>query len=67
MGKDLAKQGDYIFTANCQENSYVLSPQGQGNKSSGAIGAKDSMSSVAFNRACGDHGSYMKIVSKGTR
>lgn len=67
LGKDLVKQGDYIFTANCQESSYVLSPQGQGNKSSGAIGAKDSMSSVAFNRACGDHGSYMKIASKGTR
>jgi hypothetical protein len=67
LGKDLAKQADYVFTANCQENSYALTTQGQSPKSSAAIGAKDSMSSVAFNRACGDHGSYMKIVSKGAR
>ena len=67
LGKDLTKQADYIFTANCQENSYTLNPQSQGNKSSGVIGAKDSMSAVAFNRACGDHGAYMKVASKGTR
>jgi hypothetical protein len=64
LGKDLTKQVDYLFTANCRENSYVLSPQGQGAKSSGEIGAKDSMSSVAFNRACGDHGVYMKFANK---
>lgn len=70
LGKDLVKQADYSFIANCQENSYVLSPQGQGAKSSGAtnpIGAKDSMPAVAFNRACGDHGAYMKVANKGTR
>lgn len=67
LGKDLAKQADYVFTANCKENSYALTTQGQSPKSSAAIGAKDSMSSVAFNRACGDHGSYMKIVSRGAR
>jgi len=65
LGKDLTKQADYIFTANCQENSYVLSPQGQGEKSSGVIGAKDSITAVALNRACGDHGAYMKIANKG--
>ena len=63
LGKDLIKQADYIFTANCQENSYTLSPQGQGAKSSGPVGAKDSLAAVAFNRACGDHGSYMKLSS----
>jgi len=70
LGKDLVKQANYSFTANCQENSYALNPQGQGAKSSGTfgvIGAKDSMSAVAFNRACGDHGAYMKIVNKGVR
>ena len=68
LGKDLVKQVDYSFTANCQENSYSLNPQGQGEKSSGAIGAtgaKDSLAAIAFNRACGDHGAYMKIISKG--
>ena len=64
LGKDLVKQADYTFTANCQENTYVLNPQGQGAKLSGVIGAKDSISAVAFNRACGDHGAYMKIANK---
>ena len=64
LGKDLAKQVDYIFTANCQENSFALTTQGQGAKSSGVLGDKDSMSAVAFNRACGDHGAYMKLGNK---
>ena len=64
LGKDLAKQADYIFTANCQENSFTLTTQGQGAKSSGTVGEKDSMSAVAFNRACGDHGAYMKLGNK---
>jgi hypothetical protein len=64
LGKDLAKQADYIFTANCQENSYSLTTQGQGPKSSGPIGARDSMAAVAFNRACGNHGAYMKPSNK---
>lgn len=63
LGKDLIKQADYIFTANCQENSYSLSSQGQGAKSGGPVGASDSLAAVAFNRACGDHGSYMKLSS----
>lgn len=67
LGKDLVKQADYIFTANCQENTYTLNPQGQGAKSSGVIGAKDSMAAVAFNRACGDHGAYMKLTNKSRR
>ena len=65
LGKDLIKQADYSFTANCQENSFTLTTQGQGTKSSGVIGAKDSIAAVAFNRACGDHGAYMKLVNKG--
>lgn len=67
LGKDLAKQADYIFTANCQENSYALATQGQSAKSVGAIGARDSMSAVAFNRACGNHGVYMKVSNRGAR
>ena len=65
LGKDLTKQADYFFTAKCQENSFTLTTQGQGAKSSGVIGVKDSIAAVAFNRACGDHGAYMKIVNKG--
>ena len=64
LGKDLAKQADYIFIANCQENSYTLTAQGQSAKSAGPIGASDSMAAVAFNRACGNHGAYMKLLNK---
>lgn len=67
LGKDLAKQADYIFTANCQENSYTLTTQGRGAKLAGAIGTSDSMAAVAFNRACGNHGAYMKFLNKGRK
>lgn len=66
LGKDLAKQADYIFTANCQENSYVLISQGQSAKINNVVD-KTSLGAVAFNRACGSHGSYMKISNRGTR
>ena len=58
------KKAEYVFTANCQNNSYSMVPQGSGEKSAGAIGQKDSLTAIAFNRACGDHGAYMKLVSK---
>ena len=65
LGKDLIKQADYSFTANCQENSYSMNPLGQGQKLNALIGEKDSLAAITFNRACGNHGSYMKIISKG--
>jgi hypothetical protein len=65
LGKDLIKQSDYSFTANCQEYTYTLTTQGQGAKASGVIDVKDSLAAVAFNRVCGDHGAYMKMTSKG--
>lgn len=65
LGKDLIKQADYIFTANCQENSYSLVAQGQNSKSNSPIGARESMPAVAFNRACGNHGAYMKLLNRG--
>jgi hypothetical protein len=67
LEKDFPKQMDYVFTANCQSNSYSISPSMNGEKSSGEVGAKDSLMAVAFNRACGDHGAYMKLSSKGGR
>ena len=73
MEKDFPKQADYLFTANCQSNTYSLVVQGAGEKSGGVnvvkenIGAKDSFSAVAFNRACDKHGAYMKIINRGAR
>lgn len=66
LGKDLTKQSDYIFTANCQENSYTLISQGQSAKVSSVVD-KTSLGAVAFNRACGSHGLYMKISNRGAR
>lgn len=69
LGKDLVKQADYIFTANCQENLYTLNSQSQGAKinNNNVVGEKTSMGAVAFNRACGSHGSYMKFANRSTR
>jgi hypothetical protein len=73
MEKNFPKQADYLFTANCQSNTYSLLVQGAGEKSGGVgvtkenIGAKDSFGAVAFNRACGKHGAYMKVTNKGVR
>lgn len=66
LGKDLAKQTDYIFTANCQENSYTLVSQGHSVKL-GNLVDKASLGAVALNRACGNHGSYMKVSNRGAR
>lgn len=69
LDKNLSKQADYIFTANCSDNSYAMTAAGAAQKLSatnGAIGAKDSLSAVAFNRACGNHGAYMKMTTRST-
>lgn len=62
MDKDFSKQADYLFTANCQSKTYTMTTQGKGDKSGGTLGAKDSLAAVAFDRACGDHGAYMKLA-----
>lgn len=67
LEKYFPKKSDYVFTANCQSNTYSLLAQSAGERVGGAIGAKDSLAAVAFNRACGTHGSYMKLSSKATR
>jgi hypothetical protein len=64
LEKYFPKKAEYLFTANCQNNSFILAPQGSGEKLSSNIGARDSLAAVALNRACGDHGSYMKLVTK---
>jgi len=65
LNKDFEKQSDYVFTANCSENSYSMNVQGRTEKFGGPIGAKDTLAAVAFNRACGNHGAYMKMINKG--
>jgi hypothetical protein len=67
LDKDFPKKGDFIFTANCQSNTYSVQAPGKNNVISGVIEGKETLSAVAFNRACGDHGAYMKAIISKTR
>ena len=67
LEKDFPKKGDFTFTANCQSNSYSVQVQGKSGVIRGIIEGKESLASVAFNRACGDHGVYMKTISRLSR
>ena len=67
LDKDFPKIGDFTYTANCQSNTYSVKIQGKGNAISGAVEGKETLSAVAFNRACGDHGAYMKTVTRSNR
>ena len=65
LDKDLSKKQDYVFTADCQNMTYGFSEQKSGSIPKQAIGEKDTFSAVALNRACGDHGSYVKLLNQG--
>ena len=65
LDKDLSKKQDYVFVADCQNASYSFSEQKARSSSKQALGEKDSFSAVAFNRACGEHGAYIKLVNQG--
>jgi hypothetical protein len=67
LDKDFPKKGDFIFTANCQSNTYSVQAPGKNNVISGTIEGKETLSAVAFNRACGDHGAYMKSIARSSR
>ena len=64
LEKDFPKKADFTFAANCQSNSYSVKIQGKPNVISGNVEGKETLSAVAFNRACGDHGAYMKTSTK---
>jgi hypothetical protein len=61
MDKDFSKRGEFIFQANCQSNTYSLTENGRGTKVESLSNSKEDMPNVVFNRACGDHGAYMKL------
>jgi len=65
LDKDLSKKQDYVFTADCQNVTYGFSEQKSGSIPKQALGEKDTFSAVAFDRACGAHGSYVKLVNQG--
>ena len=67
LDKDFPKKADFSFTANCQSNTYSVKLQGKGNVITGTIEDKEALSAVAFNRTCGDHGAYMKTITRSKR
>lgn len=64
LDKNFAKQGDYVLTADCQNQTMSFHGQDSLQKWSSIPEQKNTFGAVAFNRACGDHGAYMKIKTK---
>ena len=67
LEKDFPKKADFTFTASCQSNTYSVKVQGKANAIAGTIEGKATLAAVAFNRVCGDHGAYMKTISRPNR
>lgn len=67
LDKEFSRRGNYLFQANCQSKTYGFTPQGQALKTEELGNAKDAFANVAFNRACGDHGRYMQVISRQGR
>jgi hypothetical protein len=65
LNKNLTKKSDYLFTANCQAKTFSFVPLGKPPQYQELEASKQSLSSVAFDRACGNHGDYMNIVTSG--
>jgi len=62
LDKQGAHDSDYMYRANCSEGTDGLTRIGQSNIDMRKIGDPSSLSGVAFNRICGDHGGYMTQV-----
>jgi len=64
LEKEFPKKGEFVYRADCQGNTNNLLGPDKKLVIAGAVGPKGSLSSVTFNRACENHGDYMKITSK---
>jgi hypothetical protein len=65
LNKNLTKKSDYLFTVNCQAKSFSFVPLGKPLQYQELEASRQSLTSVAFDRACGNHGDYMNIVAPG--
>ena len=66
LNKEFPKLADYVFRADCQAKTYSFAVQGKPPSIQELTDSPESLANVAFNRVCGDHGSYMKsVVTKG--
>ena len=64
LEKEFPKKAEFVYRADCQGNTNHLLGSDKKVVVAGAVGPKGSLSSVAFNRACENHGDYMKVTSK---
>jgi hypothetical protein len=67
LENDFPRQADYVFRANCQSKTYSFALQGKSAPAQELADSPESLANVAFNRACGDHGNYMKLISQKGR
>jgi hypothetical protein len=67
LNKEFPKLADYVFRADCQNKTYSFSVQGKSSPVQELTDSHESLPNVAFNRACGDHGDYMKSSSSKGR
>ena len=67
MDRDFSKRDEFVFQANCQARTYSLSGAGKAAKVESLSDVKNDFANVAFNRACGKHGAYMKLINRGAR
>jgi len=64
LEKEFPKKAEFVYRADCQGNTNHLLGSDKKLVIAGPVGPKGSLSSVAFNRACENHGDYMKVTSK---
>jgi hypothetical protein len=64
LHQEFPKVADLVFKASCDAKTFSLSPVGKSAPLQELDAAADSLANVAFNRACGDHGVYMKLITQ---
>ena len=67
LNKEFPKISDSVFRADCQAKTYRIAMEGKSGPVQELADSPESFANVAFNRACGDHGSYMKFVTQRGR
>ena len=65
LNKNITKKADYLFVANCKAKTYSFTLQGKSPQFQELDAPKKSLTSVAFDRACGEHGQYMTLIASG--
>lgn len=62
LDKSLSQGEEYVYRASCEEEINSLTLAGKPSVKMEKIGEYNSLSRVAFNRFCSDHGKYVSLV-----